>query len=83
MEIDDFIKAIEEEFDNLNPGDVSPNSVFRDMEGWSSMHALIFVALIDSKYDVLLNGEELKSCVTINDLFDITCLKLNGGAAKA
>jgi acyl carrier protein len=82
MEIDEFITAIEEEFDNLNPGDVTPNSVFRDMEGWSSMHALIFVALIDSKYDVLLNGEELKSCVTINDLFDITRLKLNGGGAK-
>jgi hypothetical protein len=47
------------------------------------MHALIFVALIDSKYDVLLNGDELKSCVTINDLFDITLLKLNGGGAKA
>ena len=82
MEIVDFIAAIEEEFDDLNPGDVSPNSVFRDMEGWSSMHALIFVALIDSKYDVLLNGDELKSCATIKDLFDITLLKLNGGGAN-
>jgi acyl carrier protein len=52
------------------------------MEGWSSMHALIFVALIDSKYDVLLNGDELKSCVTIKDLFDITLLKINGGGAN-
>ena len=74
MEIVDFIAAIEEEFDDLNPGDVSPN--------WSSMHALIFVALIDSKYDVLLNGDELKSCVTIKDLFDITLLKINGGGAN-
>ena len=83
MEIIDFIKVIEDEFEDLTPGTLSPNSVFRDMDGWSSMHALIFVALIDTTYDVLLTGDELKSCITIKDLFDITNLKLTGGGINA
>ena len=83
MEIIDFIKVIEDEFEDLTPGTLSPNSVFRDMDGWSSMHALIFVALIDTTYDVLLTGEELKSCLTINDLFDITNLKMSSGGINA
>ena len=83
MEIFDFIKVIEDEFEDLTPGTLSPSSVFRDMDGWSSMHALIFVALIDTTYDVLLTGEELKSCITIKDLFNITVLKINGGGINA
>jgi len=83
MEIVDFIKVIEDEFEDVTPGTLSPHSVFRAMDGWSSMHALIFVALIDTTYDVLLTGEELKSCLTIKDLFDITVLKINGGGISA
>ena len=83
MEIVDFIKVIEDEFEDVTPGTLSLNSVFRDMDGWSSMHALIFVALIDTTYDVLLTGEELKSCITIKVLFDITVLKINGGGINA
>lgn len=71
MDIQEFIKKIEQEFDEIKKGTLTAESGFRDIEDWSSMHALIIIALIDSEYDVLLNGEDLKSAVTIQDLFDI------------
>jgi len=69
MEINDLIKYIESEFDELPRGTLQPETSFREIEGWSSMHALLLIALVDNHYDVLLTGEELKNAVTIRDLF--------------
>lgn len=43
------------------------------------MHALIIIALIDSEYDVLLKGDDLKETKTIQDLFNLVQSKLNNG----
>jgi hypothetical protein len=69
MEIQDFICLIEDEFEEIPNGTLAGKSIFRDLESWSSMHALLFVALIDHNYNVLLNGDELKGAITIEDLF--------------
>jgi acyl carrier protein len=76
MKIQEFIEKIEVEFVDLTKGTLNSESSFRDIEDWSSMHALIIIALIDSEYDVLLNGEDLKSAVTIQDLYDIVLKKM-------
>jgi len=69
MNIQEFITIIEEEFDEVEIGSLSPSTSFRQMEGWSSMHALILIALVDNHFDVLLTGEELRNMDSIEDLF--------------
>jgi len=71
MNIHDLINDIETEFEEIENGTLIPKSSIRDIEGWSSMHALILIALIDNNYDILLTGEELKNALTIQDLYDI------------
>lgn len=71
MEIRELITHIENEFEEVEPGSLQPNSSIKELEGWSSMHALILIALVDSEYDILLTGEELRSISTIQDLFDV------------
>ena len=66
-----IIDQIENEFDEVQPGTIKPESSFRELEGWSSMHALILIALIDNEYDILLTGEQLKNAQTVQDLFEI------------
>lgn len=83
MEIQDFISLIEDEFEEIPNGTLTGNSIFRDQEGWSSMHALLFVALIDHNYNVLLNGDELKGAATIEDLFLLTKSKIARGEINA
>lgn len=70
MDIQELIIFIEEEFEEVDKGTLSPESSIRDIEGWSSMHALILIALVDNHYDILLTGEELKNALTIQDLFN-------------
>jgi acyl carrier protein len=71
MSIQLLIQQIEEEFEEVQSGTISPSTSFRDIEGWSSMHALILIALIDNHYDILLTGAELKNAQTIQDIYEI------------
>lgn len=74
-DINDFIKKIEAEFEELEPGMLTPETKFRSLKDWGSMHALIFIALIDTDYGVSLSGEELRTVSTIQELFDLICKK--------
>jgi acyl carrier protein len=71
MEITDFIIRLEAEFEDVPKGTLAPGTSFRDIPEWSSMHSLIIIALIDTEYGVTLNGEDLRSASTIQDLFNI------------
>ncbi len=75
MNIQEFISIIEEEFDEVEKGTLEASTSFRQMEGWSSMHALILIALVDNHFDVLLTGEELRGLDTIQDLYDLLATK--------
>jgi len=70
-----FIKKIENEFEELPKETLKPETSFRQIDDWSSMHALIIIALIDSEYDVLLSGEDLRTAETIQELFNIVKTK--------
>lgn len=70
MKIDkeDLIKKIESEFETMEPGSLKPTTSFREINDWSSMHALILIAIVDSEYNVTLNGNDLQNLTTVNDL---------------
>ena len=69
--LNDFIQKLEAEFDELEKGTLKPQTSFRDLEEWSSMHALIIIALIDTEYEVTITGEDLKTAETVEDLYNI------------
>lgn len=71
MDVGDFIENLEESFDDIEPGTLKPETKYRDTDEWSSMHALIVIALADTDYDVTITGDDLKSCTTIQDLFEL------------
>ena len=76
MELLDFIEHFAEQFDETNANDITATTVFRNLEEWSSLVALSVMAMIDEEYDVQLNGEEMRSAVTVEDLFNIVSTKL-------
>lgn len=77
MDINEFLLKLEEEFEDIDTIKLNPESVLRDIPGWSSMHILLLVAMVDRYYNVLLSGENLKSVKTVNDLFN-EIIKLRG-----
>ena len=70
-DISEFIKKIEFEIDEIEAGTLKPDTKYREMEDWSSMLGLIFIALIDTEYGITINGEELINAITIQDLYDV------------
>jgi acyl carrier protein len=71
LKVEDFIKKIETEFDDLEPGKLKPESNFREAFEWNSVNALIIIALVNTEYDVIINADDLRSSVTVSDLFNI------------
>lgn len=66
-----FIKKIEGEIDGITPGTLTPDSRFRELPEWSSMHALIMIALAETEYDVSISGEDLRGCKTVQDIYNV------------
>jgi acyl carrier protein len=66
-----FIKKIEGEIEGLTPGALQPGSNFRELPEWSSMHALIIIALAETEYNISITGEDLRKCQVVQDLYDI------------
>lgn len=75
-DISEFIKKIEFEIDEIESETINPETKFRELEEWSSMMGLIFIALIDTEYDVTVNGDDLINCVTVQDLYNVVKNKI-------
>ena len=71
MNLEEFTKNLEAEFEDIEPGSITPTTNYRDIKGWSSMYALIIIAFVDTHFDIQLNADDLKSSQTINDLYQI------------
>ena len=71
MDISSFIGLFLDQFDEEQQGDVDDKTVFRELNGWSSLVALSLMAMIDEEYDVQVTGEDIRNAKTIGDLFRI------------
>lgn len=73
--MEEFIKNFADIFDETEMTEFSPNTRFRDLDEWSSLHALAALNMIDIKYSVQLKGEEMKKTNTVQELFDLVISK--------
>jgi len=71
MEIKEFVKNFASLFEDTDANEFSEESKFREFEEWSSFMALSVMAMSDEMYGIKLNGEDIQSSKTINDLFEI------------
>lgn len=76
ISVNEFIALLEEEFEDIEKGSLTPDFNYREIENWGSMHALIIIALVDTEFDVSLSGSDLKNTETIQDLYDLVQQKL-------
>lgn len=75
MEINDFIAHFAEQFDETKTEEFNPGTVFHDLEEYSSIIALSIIAMIDEEYGVVVGANEMRSAVTIEDLFNFVSAK--------
>jgi acyl carrier protein len=71
MNIEEFIRKIENEFDDLKPGILKPESKYRELVEWNSINALILIAMIKTEYDVAITAEDMVRTKTVRDIYNI------------
>lgn len=71
MEIEEFIEEFATIFDDTEIEDLKAETNFRELDEWSSLHALATMSMLEQTYGRKLSVEEMKKLNTIQDLFNI------------
>lgn len=70
MEKNHFLQLFAEQFDDTDPSTIRLETSFKEMEEWSSMVALMIIAMVDEQYNKKITGADLRETNTIEQLFD-------------
>ncbi len=71
MELKEFIANFADQFDESDPSEIKAETVFHELDEYSSLIALSIIAMVDEEYDVQLKGDDMRGAVTVEDLFNI------------
>ena len=75
MELNDFINVLAEQFEDTDISELTPDCEFQDLEEWSSLTAMSLIALAKTKYGKTITGREIRSCNTVEELFNLIVSK--------
>ena len=75
MNLEEFVNNFAEQFDDTDPSEIQANTAFHDLEEWSSLTSMSVIAMAKTIYGKSLTGSELRSCVTVEDLFNLLSSK--------
>lgn len=71
MELNEFIGNFADQFEDTDASEIKAETVFKDLDEWSSLIALSVIAMVDEEYDVTLKGDDIRGVSTVEDLFNI------------
>jgi len=71
MELQEFITNFANQFEETDSSEFTKDTVFKNLDEWSSLLALSIIAMVDEEYGVALKGDDIRSANTIEDLFEI------------
>lgn len=69
--LEEFVKLFAEQLDETVENVLNANTVFKDLDDWSSLIALSIIAMVDEEYGVALKGDDIRNADTIEDLYNI------------
>lgn len=75
MEINDYLKNFADQFEDTDPSEITAETAFHDLEEWDSLIALAVLNMTEKKYGKSITFDEMKACVTVNDLFNLVSKK--------
>lgn len=76
MEIKEFISNFADQFDDTDPGLITAETRFHDLDEWSSLIALSVLNMVNKQYGYNMTFDEMKYCVTVEDLYNLMSSKV-------
>jgi acyl carrier protein len=74
--LEEFVALFAEQFDDTDPSEITSTTAFHDLDEWSSLIGLSIIAMVDEEFDLALKGNDVKSSVTVEDLYNRVISKL-------
>ena len=74
--LDEFVELFAEQFDDTDASEFKPETVFKELDEWSSLIALSVIAMVDEEYEVTIKGDDIRNSNTIEDLYNIVKSRL-------
>lgn len=74
--LEEFVALFAEQFDETDASLIKSDTKFHDLEEWSSLIGLSLIAMVDEEFDVALKGDDVKTSVTVEDLYNKVIAKL-------
>ena len=66
----EFVNLFADLFDETDPELIKAETLFHDLDEWSSLIGLSVIAMVDEEFDVALKGDDVKSSITVEDLYN-------------
>ena len=74
--LDEFVALFAEQFDETDANDITAETMFHDLDEWSSLIGLSVIAMVDEEFDVALKGDDVKGSATVADLYNKIIAKI-------
>ena len=74
--LEEFVALFAEQFDDTDASEITATTVFHDLDEWSSLIGLSVIAMVDEEFEIALKGDDVKSSVTVEDLYNKVIAKL-------
>ncbi len=71
MDLNKFIADFADQFDETELSEFKPETVYRDLDEWSSLTGLAILNMINKKYGVKLSASDIKDTKTLEDVFKL------------
>ncbi len=71
MGSNEFVEKFAEQFDDTDESEFTPSTVFSQLDEWSSLTSLAIIAFVRTDYGKKITALDIRSCETIEDLFNL------------
>jgi len=69
MKLEEFIDNFANQFDDTDASEINANTVFQELDEWSSLMVMTVIAMAKTDYGKTITGQEIRHCNTVEDLF--------------
>lgn len=75
MKLEEFIEIFANQFDDTDASEIQASTEYQELEEWSSLTAMSMIAMAKTQYGKTITGREVRSCKTVEDLFNLIASK--------
>ena len=71
MEKEKFLSVFAEQFDDTDASEIQLDTKFHDLDEWSSLLGMSVIAMAKTEYGKNVSGAEIRTCNTVEDLYNL------------